>query len=569
MRRLSLWLVRLGYLSLLFGCLAIPASAQDQGPMVAAANPHAAEAGMAVLRAGGGAVDAAIAVQAVLGLVEPQSSGIGGGAFLLHYSAKDKAVHAYDGREMAPAAAAPDLFLGPDGKPLKFYGAVVGGRSVGAPGVLRMLQMAHADHGQRPWKTLFGGAIDLAEKGFEVSPRLNFLLTRDKHLRTQVSARRYFYLPDGAPLPVGHVLVNRAYGETLRTIAEEGADALYTGAIARDIVETVQSHAGNPGRLTMDDLAGYRAVKRDALCRPYRGHRVCTMPPPTSGGIATLQILGILEHFPLHTMAPGSVEAVHVISEASRLAFADRGQYVADTDFVDVPVTAMLSRGYLGSRAKQIDPARSMGKARAGTPLQKKGDGLPWAPNSDGALPSTSHFTIVDGQGNIVSMTTSVENAFGSRLMVRGFLLNNQLTDFSFRPEKDGRPVANRVEPGKRPRSSMSPTIILDQQDNPVAAVGSPGGSRIIGYVTKTIIGVLDWNMSMQQAIDQPHFVNRNGTTDLEQGTAAARLEPALTALGHNVRVRTLNSGLHGIRFTATGLDGGADPRREGVVLTD
>lgn len=537
--------------------------------MVAAANPHAAKAGMAVLQAGGNAVDAAIAVQAMLGLVEPQSSGVGGGAFMLYYSATDGTVTAYDGRETAPAAATPELFLDADGTPMKFYQAVVGGRAVGVPGVLRMLELAHRDHGKRPWKSLFSDAIHLAEAGFRVSPRLHYLLDRDTHLKTQPAARAYFYQADGTALSVGHVLVNRPYADTLRAIAEKGADALYSGPIAKDIVATVRSHDTNPGLLTLADLAGYHAVKRTALCRGYRADTVCTMPPPTSGGIATLQILGMLEHFPLDNMTPLSVDAVHLISEASRLAFADRALYVADSDFVDVPVSGLLASDYLAKRAALIDPRHAMDKAVAGTPAVKNGDAGPYAPNQDISLPSTSHFVIVDGDGNVVSMTTSVENAFGSRLMVRGFLLNNQLTDFSFRAERDGKPVANRVEAGKRPRSSMSPTIVLDSAGKPAVAVGSPGGSRIIGYVVETLIGVLDWRLSMQDAIDLPHVVNRNGPTDLEQDTAAEKLVPALEAMGHEVRIRTLNSGLHGVRFTPSGLDGGADPRREGVVLSD
>ncbi len=540
--------------------------------MIAAANPHAARAGLEMLRAGGGAVDAAIAAQAVLSLVEPQSSGIGGGAFLMHYAAGTQGasgetrVEAYDGRETAPAGANAGLFLGPDGKPLKFLDAVIGGRAVGVPGVPRMLALAHADHGVLPWKRLFAPAIRLAEAGFRISPRLHRFIGIAKGLKKYRPARAYFYTPKGEPKAVGTVLVNPAYAETLRRIAADGADAFYGGKIARDIVRTVRGAADNPGTLSLNDMGNYRARKREALCRPYRRWRVCAMPPPTSGGITTLQILGLLERFDMAALAPGSVQAVHLISEASRLAYADRAAYIADPDFVAVPVDGLLRRNYLSVRGGMISGARSMGRALPGVPGRRAA-----APPAGGApeLPSTSHLSVVDARGNAVSMTTSVENIFGSRLMVGGFMLNNQLTDFSFRPEIDGRPVANRVAPGKRPRSSMAPTLVLDEKGRLVMAVGSPGGSRIIGYVARALIAALDWDLAMGPAIALPNHVNRNGPTDLEEGTALADRAAALRALGHRVRVRRLASGLHGIRVTPNGLDGAADPRREGVALGD
>ncbi|MFQ6017176.1 MAG: gamma-glutamyltransferase [Kiloniellaceae bacterium] len=531
--------------------------------MVAAAHPLAAEVGRDVLRAGGAAVDAAIAAQLVLNLVEPQSSGIGGGGFLLHYQAASGEIAAYDGRETAPAAATTGLFLKPDGEPMGFWEAAVGGRSVGVPGLLRMLELAHRAHGRLPWATLFKPAIELAEKGFAVSPRLHELIARDKHLKTFPGPAGYFFDETGTARAVGSVRKNPAFAKTLRRIAREGADALYRGPIAAEIVATVRGAAKNPGRLSLEDLAGYRAKRREPLCGPYRAWRVCGMGPPTSGGVAVLQILGILEHFDLAAFEPNAAGAVHLIAEASRLAFADRNRFLADADFVDVPVARLLDPAYLKRRAGFISPDSSLGKAEPGLPAQQ-------APAPDRPEPpSTSHLVVIDAAGNAVSMTSSIESAFGSRLMAGGFLLNNQLTDFSFRPEVAGRTVANRVEPGKRPRSSMAPSLVLDRRGRLVMAIGSPGGSRIIGYVVKALVASLDWGLDIQAAIDLPNAVNRNGPTDVEEDTAAARLAPRLEALGHEVRVRKLTSGLHGIAVTPAGLVGGADPRREGVALGD
>jgi gamma-glutamyltranspeptidase/glutathione hydrolase len=549
------------------GCATADGPRLPRNHVISAANPHAARAGLAMLRAGGGAVDAAIAAQAVLTLVEPQSSGIGGGAFLLHYSKRDRAVEAYDGRETAPAGAGPELFLGANKMPLKFYDAVIGGRSVGAPGVLRMLELAHGEHGRLPWARLFEPAIALAENGFEISPRLHYFIGRAKGLKRTAAARRYFFTQVGEPKPAGNRLVNAEYATTLRIIAKHGADGLYRGPLAREIVDAVRGAVANPGALSLADLRDYRAVKRRALCRPYRGWNVCTMPPPTSGGITTLQILGLLERFDLSRLKPGSVRAVHLISEASRLAYADRAAYIADADFVSVPVEGLLRRNYLAARSELISAARSMGRAVAGAPGRRKSE-IP--PVSDAIeLPSTSHLSVVDSHGNAVSMTSSVENIFGSRLMVGGFMLNNQLTDFSFRPEINGRKVANRVQPGKRPRSSMSPTIVLDGDGRFVVALGSPGGSRIIGYVARALIAALDWRMGLADAFALPNHVNRNGPTDLEKGSALRAIAPGLEALGHEVRIRGLTTGLHGVRATPDGYDAAADPRREGVALGD
>ena len=551
--------------TLALGACTVPAEVPAGTPrqVVVAANPLAAEAGMAMLRQGGSATDAAIATALVLGLVEPQSSGIGGGAFLLHYAAEGSAVSAYDGRESAPARADEALFLKADGTPMAFWEAVVGGRAVGTPGLLRMLELAHRDHGRLPWADLFQPAIRLAEQGFAVSPRLHELIAADKYLKRYPETAAYFHNAAGDPLPVGSLLKNQAYADTLRAVAAGGADAFYKGAIAVDIATRVRSVDDNPGRLSYSDLARYQAKRRDPVCLPYRQLTVCGMPPPTSGGVAVLQILKLLEPFDLAALEPASPEAIHLVAEASRLAFADRNRFLADSDFVPVPVEALLDPAYLAARAALIDPTTSLGEAAPGLDSQQAHS--PAQPNP----PSTSHLSVVDGEGNAVSMTASIESAFGARLMARGFLLNNELTDFSFRPVVDGQPVANRVQPGKRPRSSMSPTLVLDRRGRFVMAIGSPGGSRIIGYTAKAIVAALDWNLTMQQAVALPNFVNRNGATDLEEGTAVVENKDAFEDLGHEVNIRGMTSGLHGIRRTEAGLEGGADPRREGVVVAE
>jgi gamma-glutamyltranspeptidase/glutathione hydrolase len=528
--------------------------------MVAAANPHAARAGVDMLEAGGSAIDAAIAAQLVLGLVEPQSSGIGGGAFLLHHDPASGETIAYDGRETAPLAATPDQFLTESGEPMGFWDAVPGGLSVGVPGVLRMLEMAHEAHGKLAWARLFEPAIELAEKGFAVSPRLHELIARDELLPKLPAAAAYFYTPSGNPLPVGTMLRNPAYAETLRKIAAGGAKAFYEGEIAEAIVSAVQGAGVNPGRMTTADLDAYRPVAREPVCGPYHAWRVCGMPPPTSGGVAVLQMLGILEAHDLGATGPNDPRTLHLLAEAGKLAFADRNAFLADPDFVEVPVDALLDRGYLAARATLVDSVEALDEAAPG--LEKRNG--TWAQVEP---PSTSHLSVVDAEGRAVAMTSSVENAFGSRLMVRGFLLNNQLTDFSFRPEVEGLPVANRVEPGKRPRSSMSPTLVFDDGGLHLA-IGSPGGSRIIGFVVRAVTGVLDHGLGVQEAVELPHAVNRNGATDLEEGTPAAEAATALEAMGHTVRIRPLTSGLHGILVGPDGgLSGGADPRREGVAL--
>lgn len=532
--------------------------------LVAAANPHAVRAGADILAAGGSAVDAAIAVQAVLGLVEPQSSGVGGGAFMLYFDASGGSIETFDGRETAPAAASPSLFLKAGGERMDFWDAVVGGRSVGVPGVLRMLELAHRRHGSLAWEKLFEPAIRLAEGGFEVSARLYRLIAEDKYLKRQPSTADYFFTDEGEPLPVGHVLKNPDYAAVLREVATGGADAFYRGEIASDIVAAVRGVSGNPGLLSETDLADYEAKVRPAVCVIYRAHEVCGMGPPSSGGLTVGMILGILENFDLGALEPGSVEAEHFFIEAARLAYADRGLYIADSDFVDVPVRGLLDKDYLKRRAGLIDKSDSMGEADPGSPPERKTEHR--APDNALEIPSTSHFSIVDAEGDAVSMTTSVESAFGSRLMVRGFLLNNQLTDFSFAPEADGRPVANRVEPGKRPRSSMAPTIVLDSEGDLRMVTGSPGGSRIINYAARSVMAVLDWQMDAQEAASRPHVISRNGTVDLEEGTAARALKAPLEARGHEINFRDLTSGLHIILIADGRMTGGADPRREGMA---
>jgi gamma-glutamyltranspeptidase / glutathione hydrolase len=534
--------------------------------MVAAANPLATEAGREILRAGGSAVDAAIAIQLVLNLVEPQSSGIGGGAFLIHWDGKVRALTSYDGREVAPMAARPDRFLGPDGKPLGFMAAVAGGRSVGVPGTVRLLEGAHKRHGRLPWPRLFETAIRLAEDGFAISPRLNGLLTGEKTLLNDALARAYFYSADGTPKPVGTVLKNPAFAATLRLLAEKGADAFYSGALAEDIVATITGHATNPGDMTLADLAGYTIVEREPLCGKYRAFKVCGMGPPSSGAIAVQQILGVLETRDLRRMGPGP-EAAHWIAEAGRLAFADRAMYLGDPAFVNVPVAGLMDPAYIRARAGLVDPVKSMGKARAGEPPLKKA--FLHAP-SDGVEYGTSHISVIDGDGNAVAMTTTIEDGFGARIMTKGgFLLNNELTDFSFTPAEDGKPVANRVEPGKRPRSSMAPTIVFDHFGRLHAVVGSPGGSLIINYVAKTLVAILDWKLDPQQAVDLANLGSRNGPTELERGSEAEPWKAALEAKGHEVRLIDMTSGIQAIVVTPEGFAGGADGRREGVAIGD
>jgi gamma-glutamyltranspeptidase/glutathione hydrolase len=538
--------------------------------LVVAANPHASEAGVRILRQGGSAVDAAVAVQLVLSLVEPQSSGIGGGAFML-YADDTAEVTLYSGRETAPAAAGPDMFSGDGGGPGSFFNIGYGGLPVGVPGVMRMLEMAHDDHGRLPWADLFEPAIELAEQGFAVSPRLYFLLDRAARSAQAESFRGHYFDESGAAYATGHVLVNDEYAATLRLLATEGADAMYTGELAGEIVELVRNNSVSTGLLTLDDLANYRPEKLPARCSAYREWRVCGPRLPSSGGIAIQQMLGMLERFDMPGLRDDPVAAIHLFTEAGALAFADRNLYMADPDFVEVPADALLDSGYVGKRSALIDPERALGEVAAGQPDPVTAS--LYAPSPVSELTSTSHFSIVDQFGGAVSMTTSVQGAFGSQLMVGGFILNNQLTDFAFDPESDGRPVANRAEGGKRPLSSMSPSMVFDQDDRLRLLIGSPGGTRIISYVAQAIVSVLDFGLNIQDAVAAPHYLSRGGEIELEQDTDLGVHAEALRAMGHDVALRGLNSGLHGIviDYSESGraLYGGVDPRREGAALGD
>ncbi|MGD9775223.1 gamma-glutamyltransferase [Diaphorobacter sp.] len=557
--------------------------------MVSAANPLAVQAGVAILARGGSAIDAAIATQMVLNLVEPQSSGIGGGAFLLHFDKGGNKVLAYDGRETAPRNAKPDLFLDGAGKPLGFLAAVDGGRSVGTPGLLRMLEAAHKAHGKLPWKDLFEPAIQLSEEGFAISPRMSVSIAGSAaRIKAQGEpGASYFLNADGSAKAAGTLLKNPEFAATLKAIAVGGADAFYRGAIAQDIVNKVNQHPTNPGTLSLQDLSGYTHKVREPVCGVYRvQYRICGMPAPSSGGLAVLQTLGILQNFNLAGLGPNTLDSVHLISEAYRLAYADRALYVADPDFVNVPQAGMINADYLKSRASLISMQTTIGTPVAGTPPDMV---QPRGADTSLNLPSTSHLSIVDGAGNAVSMTTTIENGFGSLQMVRGFLLNNQLTDFSFTAtDAAGKPIANRVEPGKRPRSSMAPTLVFNAGTGDLeAAIGSPGGSAIIQYTAKSLIGMIDWKLNVQQAINLPNFgAQTNATTSIEKGSLidTAAIREGLKARGHTVaQTDSFTSGLHGVVFNGWRDDGsagllarnpgagtyagGADPRREGIAL--
>ncbi len=531
--------------------------------MVAAANPQAVEAGLNVLRRGGSAVDAAVAVQAVLGLVEPESSGLGGGSFMTYYDAKTHKVVAFNGRETAPAGASPDMFMGPDGKPLGFATAVVSGRATGVPGAIAMLSMAQGKYGKLAWSSLFVDAEHLADQGFVVTKKLARAAAAPYPQSIQPDTVAYFTKADGTKVAGGDLLKNPAYAATVRKIAAEGPKALLEGSIAEAIVQ--RTHDGPlPGTMTLEDLKAYKPKASEAVCRPYKVYVVC-VPPAPSGGPALLEGLGLLANTDIAAHGPTTVQGWYLFSQASRLMYADRDRYFGDPDFVSIPVEGLLDPAYLKARAALISPDQAGPPPEAGKP---KGAGIR-APDATAEPGGTTHMVIVDGAGNVVSMTTTVESIFGTGRMVGGFFLNNQLTDFSFSPkEKDGVAAANAVAPGKRPRSSMAPAIVLDRQGRLVAALGSPGGNSILAYNLKTLVGVLDWKMSMQDAIALPNLIARGPSYAAEPDKFAPGIVDGLAARGVKLvgGGGAEGSGLHGVLVTPAGLTGGADPRREGVA---
>jgi gamma-glutamyltranspeptidase/glutathione hydrolase len=535
--------------------------------MIAAANPYAAEAGLEMLRKHGSAVDAAIAAQMVLTLVEPESSGLGGGAFMVLWDPAKKQVISFDGRESAPASARPGMFLDKSGKPRGHFDAIPGGLSVGVPGVVAMLALAHKKYGRLPWAELFVPAIQLAQNGFPVGHKLAATIRKYAAMKNMPDIRRYFFHPDGTPLAEGEILRNPALAASLRAIAHGGAKSFYSGPIAKAIVASVSHAPVNPGHMTLSDLAHYKAQERPAVCGLYRIWRICSMGPPSSGGIAILQILKMLRRFPSTELTPGSLSGVHLFTQASRLAFADRAKYLGDPAFVRVPVAGLLDPAYLAQRSALIDPSQDMGKAQAGDPPTRHAR---YAPQTSPVLHGTSHMTIVDDSGEALAMTTSVEFVFGAEIMAKGFFLNNTLTDFSFQPTKDGLPVANAPAPGKRPLSAMSPTLVFGPKGHFLAGLGSPGGPAIIDYVAETLVAMLDGGLQPQEAAALPHQLNLNGATLLEQSPASDTLARELTAMGHTVRtVHAESSGLEIIQRVKGGYIGGSDPRRDGVALGD
>ena len=530
--------------------------------MVVTANPYASDAGANILSRGGTAADAMVAVQTVLGLVEPQSSGMGGGGFLVWYDATSGELTTLDGRETAPFAATERLFQDDTGEPIKFWDAVIGGRSVGVPGMPALIEVAHSKWGKLPWNDLFKRAASLADRGFVVSHRLSGLLaTEQQRMSSSIDALSYFF-PKGKPLSQGTLLINREYGNLMRRLAEHGSDIFYSGPTASSIVATIRVGNENPGLITLADLANYTIKERPAICTKFRSYEVCGMGPPSSGAIGVGQILGMINAYPVGKMS--DPQTLRLIGDATRLAFADRGRYLADADFVYVPSTELVDEQYLRSRASLLNKNIAIPKVAAGEPIASLSQRR--APDLSIEQQSTTHVSIVDTYGNVLSLTSSIENAFGSRLMTNGFLLNNQLTDFSFKSSSNGVPVANRVEGGKRPRSSMAPTIVL-QDGKPVLVIGSPGGSRIISYVANTIVAILDWGLDVQKAVSQPHAVNRFGTYEIEKATRLIEIKNSLKELGYDVTERSLNSGLNVIMIQNGSLFGGSDPRREGIAI--
>lgn len=533
--------------------------------MVVTASPHASHAALGILREGGSAVDAAIAAQLVLTLVEPQSSGIGGGLFLLASDAKGN-LRAFDGREAAPAAATPGMFLTQDGKPRTFDDAGTGGLAVGVPGAIAALELAHRRYGRLPWAKLFDPAIALAENGFEVSPLLAEAIAELNPAQLDAAMRNFYFRPDGSPARGGDRLRDAQFASTLRRIAANGSAGFYQGPIAQAVVAAVRQSGRNPGRMELADLRAYQARETDPICGPYRGFKVCTVGPP-SGGVTVLQILGLLQAVPSDALRPGTLSQLHYISQASRLAYADRAHWLGDPAAVHVPTTGLLDSRYLADRSKLISPSRDMGKASAGNPAKQAK--VKYAPHRTPTYHGTSHLSVVDGPGNIVSMTMSIQASFGAQIRAAGFVLNNELTDFSMEAERHGLPIANAPAPGKRPLSAMSPSIVFDRQGAFFAAIGSPGGPDIIAYNAQALNELLDGGASMSQVVSDAHFVNWNGDTVLEKGTSLIWFVPQLMMKGHSVRLRSLESGLNGIRKVSGGYEGASDVRGEGLAAGD
>lgn len=532
--------------------------------VASSADPRVTEAGMEMLRQGGSAADAAMAMMLALTVVEPQSSGIGGGGFLLYQDSAKGVLSTINGRETAPAAAKPDRFVGPDGKPLGFLAAFQGGRSVGVPGNIALMAEAHKKWGKLPWAKLFKPAIRLSEKGFIVNKTLESRLQGIAPLWGNFDEARSLYWVDGKPLKAGAKFKNPKLAATMKLLAKKGPDAFYTGAIAGQIVDAVGKSKLNPGDMTMTDLAQYRAKEQQAVCAPYRVYVVCGMAPPSSGATTVLQILGTLERFDLKASGKDNPKSWYLIGQAMQLAYADREKYLGDSDFVDVPVDGLLNPEYIKQRSALIYPEKARTDYPAGKP--------PGASARTAAISSevagTTHFTAVDAKGNVANMTSTIEGPFGSQLLAGGFFLNNELTDFTFAPEKDGAPVANRVMPGKRPLSSMSPTIVFDREGRAVLALGSAGGKRIIMHVTKTLIGVIDFGLPLDQAIALPNIYFGGGQLEVEQGTALAAMAGEIAKYGQKVRASDLGSKVNGAHLTNGGWTGASDPRSEGTSAT-
>ena len=553
-------------LSLIFLTFTDAKSSSPSKGIIATSNPHASKAAKDIIDRGGNAIDASVAVQLVLTLTEPQASGIGGGAFMLYWDESTSKLYSIDGREKAPSKVTESLFLDSDGKKKRFYpDAVVGSQSVGVPGVIKLLEEVHKKFGKLPWEELFKYAINLAENGFSVSPALNSILGYLKPLKKIEPAASYYFIENSEglkkPVPVGHILKNIEYSKTLKRLSKYGSYDFYEGETAKLIIDALNNNS-KESKMSFEDLKNYQIVWREPLCRKYRSYNVCAMGPPSSGGLTMLMMLKIFENFDIRSMDPNSIEMVHLFSEVNRIAYADRAYYMADSDFINVPVEGLLSDAYLNERKKIINLNHYSKTILHGNPPGAED----FEKNIDISKPSTSHFVIIDKEGNAVSMTTTVEGPFGSHLMAGGFILNNELTDFSMIPELNGKKIANRVEPNKRPMSSMTPTIIF-KDNNLFALTGSPGGTSIINYVTKSVLGLIDWNLDPSQIVNLPHYMNRGNYTELEENTFLEDLKKGLESIGHPINIQNKRSGLHIALKKDDGYLGGADPRKEGLVV--